>query len=325
MEFTLFLLKSVTVVAAIVAILVTVAALSRRDARQEGLTIEKLNDKYRKMADSLRAVTLNKSDWRAHQKQQKKALKQAAKQEPDRNIYVLHFKGDMRATAVEALREEVTAVVSVASEADEVVVCLENPGGAVQDHGLAASQLQRIRDRKIPLTVVVDKVAASGGYLMACIADRIVAAPFAVIGSIGVLAQLPNFNRLLDKQGIDWEQVTAGKYKRTLTMFGKNTDADREKARQDVEDVHKLFKAAVSEHRPKLDVETVATGEYWYGTRALELGLVDELGSSDDYLLRAVDSAGIYAVKFKAHEGLIQKLQAALTSMFASVTGGSLR
>ncbi len=326
-DFALFLLKSITVVAAIVAVLVAIASVSRREASQQGLTIEKLNDKYRKMADSLLAQTLTKSGWKAHQKHQKKELKQAAKKSaetPDKNIYVLHFKGDMRATAVESLREEVTAVVSVATEADEVVVCIENSGGAVQDHGLGASQLQRIRDRNIPLTVIVDKVAASGGYLMACVSDRIIAAPFAIIGSIGVLAQLPNFSRLLDKQGIDWEQVTAGKYKRTLTMFGKNTDADREKAKQDVEDVHQLFKAAVTSQRPALDIEKVATGEYWYGTRALELGLVDELGSSDDYLLKAVDSAGIYAVRFKAHEGLLQRLQAAFAAAATSLTQGTL-
>jgi serine protease SohB len=330
-DFGLFLLKAVTVVAAIVAVLVTIAVVSRRDSGQSGLLVEKLNDKYRKMTDILRQQMLNKADWRAYQKQLKKDLKQADKKSKkadteaaEKRIFVLNFKGDIRATAVEALREEVTAVVSVATETDEVVVCRDNSGGAVQDHGLGASQLQRLKDRNIPLTVIVDKVAASGGYLMASVANKIVAAPFAIIGSIGVLAQLPNFNRLLEKQGIDWEQVTAGKYKRTLTMFGKNTEADREKTRQDLEEVHTLFKGAVTAHRPDLDIEQVATGEYWYGSRALELGLIDELGSSDDYLLRAVEDAGIYSVQFKAPEGLVQKVQSALGSAVINLTRGNL-
>jgi serine protease SohB len=329
-DFGLFLLKAITIVAAIVAVLIAVAAVSRRDSRQSGLTIEKLNDKYREMADTLRHQIFSKADWKAHQKQQKKERKQEEKasvadaEHPQKRIFLLNFKGDMRATAVESLREEITAVVAVANEHDEVVVCLDNSGGAVQDHGLGASQLQRIKDRGIPLTVIVDKVAASGGYLMASVADKIVAAPFAIIGSIGVLAQLPNFNRLLEKQGIEWEQVTAGKYKRTLTMFGKNTEADREKTREDLEEVHSLFKNAVTAHRPNLDIEKVATGEYWYGTRALELGLVDELGSSDDYLLRAIDDAGIYSVEFKAAEGLVQKLQAAFSSVLAPLTRSTI-
>ena len=202
----------------------------------------------------------------------KKAEK--AGHEEDKRVYVIDFKGDMRASAVESLREEVTALVAVATPEDEIVVCLENAGGVVHDHGLGASQLERIKSHNIPLTVIVDKVAASGGYLMASIADRIVAAPFAIVGSIGVLAQIPNFNRFLEERGIDFEQVTAGKYKRTLTMFGKNTEADREKTREDLEEVHTLFKNAVVEHRPDLDIEGVATGEYWYGRRAKELGLV---------------------------------------------------
>ena len=327
MDFGLFLLKSITVVVAIVAVLIAIATVSRRDGGQQGLTVEKINDKYRSMADTLRQQTFSKASWKAHQKQQKREKKQAEKNvddSADKRIFVLQFKGDMRATAVESLRQEVSAVVSVASETDEIVVCLDNSGGAVQDHGLGASQLKRIADRKIPLTVIVDKVAASGGYLMASVANKIVAAPFAIIGSIGVLAQLPNFNRLLEKQGIDWEQVTAGKYKRTLTMFGKNTEADREKTRQDLEEVHQLFKAAVSEHRPDMDIEKVATGEYWYGTRALELGLVDVLGSSDDYLMQAVEDASIYSVTFKSSEGLVQKLQAAFSSVLASISPSPL-
>ena len=325
LDFALFFLKSLTIVAAIVAVLLSIISASKGDGSQHGLKIEKLNDKYREMADRVRQSIMSKKEWGDYEKAQKKALKKAEKagHEEDKRVYVIDFKGDMRASAVESLREEVTALVAVATPEDEIVVCLENAGGVVHDHGLGASQLERIKSHNIPLTVIVDKVAASGGYLMASIADRIVAAPFAIVGSIGVLAQIPNFNRFLEERGIDFEQVTAGKYKRTLTMFGKNTEADREKTREDLEEVHTLFKNAVVEHRPDLDIEGVATGEYWYGSRAKELGLVDELGSSDDYLMRLADDKQIYAVTYKGHEGMIQKLQAAFASVAASIGFGA--
>ncbi len=322
LEYGLFLLKAITVVVAVAAVVMLVASASRGAGKGGGLQVEKLNEKYLDMANTLRQAVLNKKQWRDIAKQQKKAAKDADRRDETealRRVYVLHFKGDIRASGVEALREEVSAIVAVATAADEVVVCIENAGGAVQDHGLGASQLQRIKDRGIPLTAIVDKVAASGGYLMASIADRIVAAPFSIVGSIGVLAQLPNFHRFLEKRGIDFEQITAGKYKRTLTMFGKNTDEHRDKTREELEEVHALFKTAVSDHRPALDMDKVATGEHWYGTRALELGLIDELGSSDDYLMRAVEAADVYAVAYKGHEGLVAKVQGAISAALAAV------
>ena len=325
LDFGLFFLKALTIVAALIAVVLTIISASRGEGSQHGLKIEKLNDKYREMADTLRQSIMSKKEWSEYAKAEKKALKKAEKagHEDDKRVYVIDFKGDIRASAVESLREEVTALVAVATPADEVVVCLENAGGVVHDHGLGASQLERIKRHDIPLTVIVDKVAASGGYLMASIADRIIAAPFAIVGSIGVLAQIPNFNRFLEERGIDFEQVTAGKYKRTLTMFGKNTEADRQKTREDLEEVHTLFKNAVVEHRPDLDIEGVATGEYWYGSRAKELGLVDELGSSDDYLMRLADTAQIYAITYKGREGLVQKLQSAFAAAAASIGFGS--
>ena len=213
------------------------------------------------------------------------------------------------------LREEISAVVSVATDRDEVVLRLENPGGVVHEHGLAASQLQRIKDRGIPLTAIVDKIAASGGYLMACIADRIIAAPFAVIGSIGVIAQLPNFNRALEQKGVDFEQITAGKYKRTVTMFGRNTDEDRAKLKEELEDVHTLFKDAIARYRPDLDLEKVATGEYWYGTRALELGLADEIRTSDELLAELASTHDIFKLSYKVKQPLQKRLMAGADAM----------
>jgi len=324
LDFALFFLKALTVVVAIVAVILAIVSASRSGENSHGLSIEKLNDKYQSMADKLSQAMLSKSELKEYGKAQKKKQKELDKefeQNPPRRVFVLNFRGDIRASQVDNLREEVSAVVAVGTDKDEVVICLENAGGTVQDHGLGASQLQRIKDHGIPLTVIVDKVAASGGYLMGSIADKFIAAPFAIVGSIGVLAQLPNFNRFLEQRGIDFEQVTAGKYKRTLTMFGKNTEADREKTKEDLEEVHRLFKGAVTDHRPGLDIESVATGEYWYGTRAMELGLVDEIGSSDDYLMRSAiqDNAQVFAVVYKGKETFMQRLQGAFAGMLASL------
>jgi serine protease SohB len=332
LEFALFFLKALTIVLAIVAVIIAIVSASRGDESAHGLNVEKLNEKYQSMADKLNQAVMSKSEWKDYGKQQKKQRKEEAKQteaERGKRIYVLDFEGDLRASHVDSLREEVSAVVAVADQNDEVVIILDNSGGTVHEHGLGASQLQRIRDKGIPLVVIVDKVAASGGYLMASIADKIIAAPFAIIGSIGVLAQMPNFNRFLEERGIDFEQVTAGKYKRTLTMFGKNTEEDREKTKEDLEEVHRLFKGAVTEYRPALDIERVATGEYWYGSRALELGLIDELGSSDDYLMHSATEgkAQIFAVTYKGKETFIQKLQGSFATMLASLgigIGGGL-
>lgn len=324
LEYGLFLAKAVTVVAAAAAIVVLSVGLSRRESSAGGLKVEKLNDKYRDLRLQLRHALLSKTDLRKELKQEKKqrkleeqarhATRQADGTPARRRVYVLDFKGDIRATAVRALREEVSAVLGVASRTDEVVLRLENFGGAVHEHGLAASQLKRLRDKEIPLTAIVDKGAASGGYLMACVANRIVAAPFAVIGSIGVIAQVPNFHRLLEARGVDFEQITAGRYKRTVTMFGQNTDADRAKLREELEEIHALFKQVVTTHRPALDIETVATGEHWYGSRALELNLVDAVETSNDYLQRAAGSADLYRVSYRAKPTLQQRVLSAIRS-----------
>lgn len=319
LEYGMFLAKSITVVVSVGAVLILIAGLSRKAQTTPGLKVEKLNDRYREMTDTLQRAVLNKASWKKREKQEKREAKQhlksaTTKEDHRKRIYVLDFKGDIRATRVANLREEITAVIGVATDKDEVVVRLENPGGAVHEHGLAASQLQRIRERGIPLTAIVDKVAASGGYLMACVANRIIAAPFAVIGSVGVIAQLPNFNRALEQKGIDFEQITAGKYKRTVTMFGRNTEEDREKLREELEDVHVLFKLLVARYRPGLDVESIATGEHWYGTRAGELGLIDQIGTSDDYLLAAAADADIFGVSYRARHTFQERLLSAFES-----------
>jgi len=308
-DYGLFLLKTATFVVAIVVVIGVIASAGRKAADQEGLEIEDLNRKYQSLASALKQAVMNKTDWKKEMKAEKARDKADAKaEESPPRAFVIEFKGDLKASAVPSLREEVSALLEVATSDDQVIICLENYGGVVHEHGLAASQLVRIRDREIPLTVVVDKVAASGGYLMACVANKILAAPFAILGSIGVVAQIPNFNRLMDERGIEFEQVTAGKHKRNVTMFGKNTDEDRAKLKEELEDVHALFKDAVTRYRPDLDIEAIATGEHWYGSRALEMGLADEIKTSDELLAELVQDHDLFRLSYKIKVPLQKRL-----------------
>lgn len=232
-----------------------------------------------------------------------------ARKKNNQKIYVLDFKGDVQASAVENLREEITLILATAkSGRDRVVVRLESPGGMVHGYGLAAAQLVRLRDAGFHLTICVDKVAASGGYMMACIASEIISAPFAVVGSIGVVAQVPNFNRLLKEHNIDFELYTAGQYKRTVTMFGENTEEGKAKFEEELQQTHALFKHFVEKYRPQLNVEKVATGEHWYGEDALSLNLVDKLQTSDEYLLSLLPQHDVYAIQTRRKPTLGEKL-----------------
>jgi serine protease SohB len=324
-KYLLFLAETLTaavLVAALVGLLVVLVFLASRRGRPGArLQVKDLGDRYEQLGSTLAASVLSKPAHRAQLKAAKagrKAAKKLAKAgaAPSKpRLFVLKFHGDPRASGVAGLREEVTAILTLATDQDEVVVRLENPGGLVNDQGLAASQLLRVRRRGIPLTVCVDTVAASGGYLMACVANRIVAAPFAVIGSIGVVTQIPNFYRLLDRFGVDVEQFTGGDFKRTVTMFGQNTDADRAKLAEQIHETHDLFKDFVADNRPQVDLATVATGEYWYGTRALELNLVDELATSDDYLMAARERADLFEVSFTPPRSITRQLNAAAQAL----------
>lgn len=310
--YSLFLAKAVTLVAVSVAVVFVVVVVMRRRGvpEIERLEVTSLNRKYDAMTEAVTRAITSKKALKRYLKSEKHRRKQEEKRvDTERQrVFVLDFHGDIRASAVSHLREEVTAVLAVARAEDEVLIRLDNAGGLVHDHGLAASQLARIRERGIPLTIAVDKVAASGGYLMACVADKILAAPFAIVGSIGVLAQLPNFHRLLDQHGVEFEQIKAGEFKRTVTMFGLNTDEDRAKLKEQLEETHQLFKQFIARFRPSVDVSSVATGEYWHGQQALDLKLVDELTTSDDYLFAARENADLYGVKYKIKRGLGERL-----------------
>ena len=321
-DFGLFLAQAVTLVAAILIVVAGLVAIGQRqkaEHREGHIEVRNLNEKYKHIGDTIRGAVTDPEAFKEQQKAEKKeekSKKKAAKKktktddspEERRRLFVLNFDGDMRASATDNLREEISCVLPQIREGDEILVRLESPGGLVHAYGLASSQLKRITEAGVPLTAAVDKVAASGGYMMACVAPTIIAAPFAVIGSIGVLAQLPNFHRLLKKHDIDYEMFTAGEYKRTLTIFGENTDKGREKFTEELEETHELFKQFVQENRSAVDVDAVATGEVWYGQRAQEKGLVDKIQTSDTFIQGRLAEWDVFEVRFVHKKNWQEKL-----------------
>ncbi|MDP3518569.1 MAG: protease SohB [Pseudohongiella sp.] len=334
-EYGMFLAKTLTIVLAFMAIVtIMVAAGQRRRHMPRGnISVTHLNRELDSLKDSLQRVVLDKFAFKKYLKAEKKREKAEAKQlklsaeqsgvqgadgaveEDDsrrRRVFVLDFDGDMEASGLESLRQEITAVLTMAEPKDEVMLRLESPGGLVHAYGLASSQLLRFKQKEIPLTICVDKVAASGGYMMACVADRLIAAPFAILGSIGVLVQMPNIHRLLKKNDVDFELITAGEYKRTMTPFTEVTEKGRDKLKQDVEEMHVLFKQWVKQYRPIVDIDQIATGETWVGLQAQERQMVDMISTSDDYIIQACEQADVYEVAYEIRIPLGEKIGGAL-------------
>ena len=330
LDYGLFLAKTLTILVALLILMVVSVGMSHRGKQTEKghIEVRSVNDGMNQLTSNLKQVVLDPEVRKLETKSEKKQAKQEQKErkkeakeglDPKTRVFVVEFEGDVQASGVAGLREEITAILSVAAESDEVVLKLESPGGLVHSYGLAASQLQRIVDRNVALTISVDKVAASGGYMMACIGKKIIAAPFALLGSIGVVAQVPNFHRLLKSKEIDVEVLTAGEYKRTLTMFGENTDKGREKFVEELEDVHTLFKDFVADHRPQVNIDEVSTGEAWYGKRALERNLVDELVTSDEYIYDKCESCDVFVVKYVENQNRVDKVLERFTAALARI------
>jgi len=336
-EYGLFVAKVITLVVAFIVVLSALISAGSRGKRTSGsgrgtISIVRLNDELDDMRDAIRKTVLDKDQFKQEQKREKKQHKNEQKErrkqfktllkstdEPievefRKRIYVIDFDGDIEASEVESLREEITAILSIATSQDEVLLRLESPGGMVHAYGLASSQLLRIRDKGIPLTICVDKVAASGGYMMACLASKLVAAPFAILGSIGVLVQLPNFHRLLRKYDVDYETISAGEFKTTLTTFGEITKKGRTKVKEDVEEMHVLFKNWVKQHRPAVEIDAIATGETWVGIQALERNMVDAVMTSDECIVAACDEADVFEVSYEIRLSIGDKLGAAIHS-----------
>lgn len=353
-QYGMFLAKAATIVVAIVIVLGAISASGnrqRKSGKKGQIRVTHLNEHFDEMKDTLRHSVLEKDQLKQihksekkqsklESKEQAKAEKEAAKKlETDvaevdaavlarkKRVYVLSFTGNIAADEVSSLREEITAVLTLAEPRDEVVLRLESPGGMVHAYGLASSQLLRIKNKQIPLTICVDKVAASGGYMMACLADRLVAAPFAIIGSIGVLVQLPNFHRLLKKNEIDFEIISAGEFKRTLTQFGEITQKGRDKVQEEVETMHDIFKAWIKNHRPSVEIDKIATGETWVGTQAKERYMVDEIKTSDECIVTACESADVYEIEYEVPQSLQEKIggafQGTVEKLFSSWIGKS--
>lgn len=336
-QYGMFLAKVATIVVAVIIVLGAIAASSnkqRKSGKKGQIKVTHLNEHFEDMKDTLRHTVLEKDQLKQVHKLEKKQAKLESKEKAKaekqalknveqeassehkegevsarkKRIYILNFTGDIAAEAVTSLREEITAVLSLAEREDEVILRLESPGGMVHAYGLASSQLLRIKNKQIPLTICVDKVAASGGYMMACLADRLVAAPFAIIGSIGVLVQLPNFHRVLKKHEVDYEIISAGEFKRTLTQFGEITQKGRDKVQEEVETMHQIFKQWIKDHRPSVDIDKIATGETWVGTQAKERYMVDEIKTSDECIVSACDIADVYEVEFEVQKSMQDKL-----------------
>jgi len=322
LEYGLFLAKTITILLGIAVLLILAMRLRQGGhGDSEQLEITDLNQRYRALSSELKAFSLSKKAFKAYRKAEHKEEKarEKAGHADRKRLFVIEFNGDIRASEVSALRVLVTTLLMEARDGDQVLVRLDNSGGLVSEHGLAASQLARIRQKGIPLTVAVDKVAASGGYLMAAAADKIVASPFALIGSIGVIAQIPNFHRWLQARNIDWEQFTAGEFKRTVTLFGENTEAGRAKLREELEDIHAQFRGFVQGRRAQLDMEKVATGEAWLGSKAQELGLVDELATSDEVIRRACQRSRVLHVSFQRKPSLPERLRLSAQSAWDDI------
>lgn len=318
LEYGLFLAKTITIVVAILLIISALAATAQSRAHHDHkgeIRVTPLNDFFEDLKAALQHAVLTKDELKAEEKRKKKEDKEKAKERLKnpgesvrKRVFVLDFDGDTTASGVENLANEITAVLTMARKEDEVVLRLESPGGQVHAYGLASSQLERIRQREIPLTVCVDKVAASGGYMMACVANQILAAPFAILGSIGVVAELPNFNRVLKKHDVDYDVYTAGQYKRTVTLLGENTPEGKKKFIEEIEDTHQLFKSMVNRNRPQLDIEKIATGEHWYGSQCVALNLVDRLQTSDDYLYEISQDADVFEVSYVVKKTMADRL-----------------
>lgn len=308
-----FFLQTLIIVVGIIAIIITIASIALKNKKQKGLHVDIINDDIADQTLQLKSHIL-KNDELKNEKKRLKKLSKEQKNEEKPTAYVLNFlEGDTNASGVEQLREEITQVLLIAKKDEEVILCVESPGGIVHGYGLAAAQILRLRDFGLNVTICVDKVAASGGYMMACVAHRIVCAPFAIVGSIGVVAQVPNFNRILKKNDIDFKEYTAGDYKRTVSLFGELTEKGEKKFTEQLEATHVLFKNFVEKYRPQMNINQVATGEYWFGEDAFKLNLVDQLGTSDDYILNKVKTHKVVQLTTEKKTSFSEKISEMLS------------
>ena len=319
-QYGVFLLKVITIVTAILLpILMIINSSKGKSVSEKGhLQIKNLSDQFENMGFAIQATlmapkALKKFRKELHKKKKKEEKNPAKDQQ---SVFVLNFNGDIQASEVDKLKHEINAILVSDTKCKEVVLKVESGGGSAYAYGLCAAELKRLVDNKIKLTVCIDKVAASGGYLMSCVATKIVAAPWALVGSIGVIAQMPNINKLLKKNLVDFEMHTAGEFKRTLTVFGENTEEGRSKFKAELEDLHIIFKDFVKDNRPEIDTSVVATGEVWQGEKALAVGLIDEISTSDDYLVKLSKKFKLFQIDYIEKKNLSERFAFAAEIFF---------
>ena len=319
-QYGVFLLKVITIVTAILLpILMIINSSKGKSVSEKGhLQIKNLSDQFENMGFAIQATlmapkALKKFRKELHKKKKKEEKNPAKDQQ---SVFVLNFNGDIQASEVDKLKHEINAILVSDTKCKEVVLKVESGGGSAYAYGLCAAELKRLVDNKIKLTVCIDKVAASGGYLMSCVATKIVAAPWALVGSIGVIAQMPNINKLLKKNLVDFEMHTAGEFKRTLTVFGENTEEGRSKFKSELEDLHIIFKDFVKDNRPEIDTSVVATGEVWQGEKALAVGLIDEISTSDDYLVKLSKKFKLFQIDYIEKKNLSERFAFAAETFF---------
>lgn len=316
-DYGLFLAKSITLIVALLILIAGIVAISQRKHKESDghIEVKDLGIRFEEFEQDIKHAILFEDELKAEHKAQRKKdkleekqRKKGKKEETKKRIFVLDFDGDVKASAVENLREEISAILTLSQPGEKVLVRLESSGGMVHSYGLAASQLQRLVNAQLELIIAVDRVAASGGYMMACIGKQIIAAPFAILGSIGVMAQLPNVHRLLKKHDVDIELHTAGEYKRTLTVLGENTEKGRRKFLEELEETHALFKQFVAQHRPQLNIDEVATGEVWYGAQAVDNKLIDAIKTSDEFLMEHRKDNDLFLIRYVVKKPWQEKL-----------------
>ncbi len=322
-DFGGFALRSFWIAAmiALVVVIPIIFGARTQKRREEDVKVSSLDERFDLMEAQIRVATDGAKGAKAFLKERKKAAK--LHDDSAKRVYLVAFKGDPMASGHAAFARKITAALMAARAGkDEIVVTLHSPGGLVSAYGLMAAQMQRVRRAGVELTACVDQVAASGGYMMAVVANRIVAAPFAVVGSIGVVAQVPNVNRLLKKIDVDYEELTAGEHKRPISVLAPITDEGREHFRHKLEETHVAFKDFVRENRPALNVEAVGDGDYWYATDALKLGLIDAISTSDEYLMNQRGKARLFVSDAPEKKTLMKALFGRLGEAGARMIGG---
>ncbi len=209
---------------------------------------------------------------------------------PPPRLAVLRFQGlrDLNASGDQRLSEAIDEVLVNRDHFEEAVVIIDSPGGTTHGYGHAYALLERLSASGLKVTACIDRIGASGGYLMALPADRILAGPFAIVGSVGVVAGIPNVKRLLEEKGVSYRLFVAGDKKRVVHFADDDGPEVREYMDEKLAGIHTQFLQAVEKHRgDRVKLDEVRSGDHWSAEESVEkgLGLVDELQTSAEYLL----------------------------------------